>query len=307
MSKRLAFTVLVALLAGIGLAVLLRGLRFASPAGPVSSSEVTGARRPQRVICMSPAVTEMVYALGQGHRVVAISQFTTYPPEALEKPQCGGFFNPDVELILSLEPDLIISQGIAKSLTELGQAREFSVLTVTLEDLDSVFGAISAIGRALGCEAEADRLCAGMRLRLAATRMEVAGRRRPRVFVAVGREPDSLRNLMTVGKGSFLSDVLEVAGGENIFADLDRAYPTVSKESLLERQAEVIIELHGEGMMPDEAKEQILRTWRTMPALPAVKDGRIHIVEGTYAQIPGPRITRLAEELAAILHPAGEQ
>jgi len=125
------------------------------------------------------------------------------------------------------------------------------------------------------------------------------------VLLVVSREADSLRNIHTVGPGSFLSDVLELAGGRNIFADVRSSYAAVSQEAILARQPEVIIELHGEGMLGSAARERILAVWRSMPGLPAVRNGRIHAIGSTYAMVPGPRVGELARRLASILHEGG--
>jgi len=255
---------------------------------------------------MSPAVTEIVFAIGQGDKVVGISEFTTYPPEALSRPVCGGFFNPNLERILSLRPDLIITQGRADRLTDFGRDHQIEMLSVELEDLESVFATIEGIGRVLRADEEAGVLCARMRLRLAEVRLAVKRRPRPRVLLLVAREPGSLRGLTTVGPNSFLSDLLGLAGGENVFADAAQPYATISKEALLERGPEVIIELHGEGMIDASEEARIREVWSAMAGLAAVRDGRIYAVGSTYAMIPGPRLVELAERLADILHGRGE-
>jgi len=310
MSGRVVAAALGAALVGVLLSVLIPKLRYAPAAraqglsGPASPATRSG---PRRVICMSPAVTEIVFALGQGGRVAGISEYTTYPPEALKKPQCGGFFNPNFERILSLRPDLIITQGRADKLTDFARDHGIGMLSVELEDLESVFAAIQAVGEALRAQEEADLLCAGMRLRLAQVRLSVKGKPRPRMLLLVSREPGSLRGLTTVGPNSFLNDLLDLAGGENIFADVTQSYATVSKETLLERQPEVIIELHGEGMIDVAEEAGIRETWAAMAGLPAVRSGRIYAIGSTYAMIPGPRLAELAERLAVILHGGGEE
>jgi len=296
MSKRVLGMIVGALLAGVLLALLLQRLEFTPP------EDSTGQGAPSRVICMSPAVTEIVYALGQGDRVVGISQYATYPPEALGKPECGAFVNPNLERILALRPDLVIVQGISQKVTEFCQDRNIRLLTLDLTDLDSVFVAIEQVGQALECQKEAERLRAEMRGQLDAVARSVAGKQRIPVFIAAGRNMDSLRNLMTISKGSFLNDVLELAGGRNIFGELAMSYPTISKESLLERQPEAIIELCGEGMISQSDKAEIMATWKTLSALRAVRNGQVYAIGNTYALIPGPRVTILARDIADILH-----
>ncbi len=309
MSGRVIGGTLGALVAGVLLCWLLPKFQYIPPPLPHGAGERGGspARGPQRVICMSPAVTEIVYALGQGERVAGISNYSSYPPEAREKPRCGGFFNPNLERILALRPDLIIAQGRAEKVLEFASERGLEVLRVEFEDLESVFVATRNIGRVLLAEEEAELLCADVRLQLAEVKLQVKDKPRPRTFVVVAREPGSLRGLQTVGPGSFLNDLLELAGGENVFSDMSRSYATVSKETLIQRQPEVIVELHGEGILEPADVDRILEIWDAMPGLPAVRNGRVYAVGSTFALIPGPRMAELAKKLAAILHETGDR
>jgi iron complex transport system substrate-binding protein len=303
MSRHTIIMALAALAVGLVFSALLTSISHMRTA---SASHLQRNRdagtAPKRVICMSPAVTEIVFALGQGSRVVGISQYTTYPPEALDRPQCGAFINPNLERLFALRPDLVIAQGISEKVVEFCREHGIQSLRLEITDLESLFRAIEQTGQALQCQQEAERLCADMRRKLDAVRASVADKPRLSVFIAAGREPDSLKNLMTVSKGSFLTDIVEVAGGRNAFGDLDIAYPTISKEALLERQPQVVIELCGEGMIDAAQKSRILAAWKSLPALEAVKQGQVYAIGNTYALIPGPRVTLLAADIANILH-----
>jgi iron complex transport system substrate-binding protein len=253
---------------------------------------------------MSPSVTELVFALGQGERVVGVSQHTVHPPEAIERPRCGGFVNPNFERIMALKPDVVITQGLAREVTRFAEEHAIRCVTLEITDLDSIFSAISRIGRVLDCTRRAKKLRAGLRHELEAIRESVAGDKPVRTFVVIGREPGSLRNLNTVGPGSYLDDILRLANGKNVFDDLPRRYGTVNKESLVQRRPEAVIELHGDGMMGEERKRKVQAIWDKMSALPAVQAGRVCVIDGTYALIAGPRVVQLARDFARCLHPA---
>lgn len=283
-----------AALLGVALAFLLR------PAAPPAAPE---RRLPQRVVCISPSMTEILFALGQGRRVVGIGQYTVWPPESARLPVCGGFVNPDAERILSLHPDLIVTQEFATKVIELARAQRTPCLAPEMQDLKSVFHCIALAGATLGAEPAAATLSAQIQRDLDAVRERVKGRPAPRVFLSVGREAGSLQNLMTAGKTSYLSEVLELAGGENVFGDVNELYPTAGKEALLQRQPELIIELVGEGMIDETQQAKRSAAWSALPTLPAVRNGRIVAIGDTYALMPGPRIARLAERFAEILHP----
>lgn len=301
-------TLLIAL-AGLVLgSVASLGLLQIGPSGGTttrngSAEAENGSSAPERIVCMSPAVTEMVYELQQDHRVVGRSQFAAHPPEAQEKPSCGGFINPNTEKILSLEPDLIITQGLGRKLRRFSRKHDIQLVRLKLTNLESIFQAIRRIGRVLDCQARAELVTSRMRMQLARVKVRASENPRRRVLLVVGREPGSLNSINTAGGASYLDDLLRAAGGENLFGGLENRYRQVSKEAIARREPEVIVELRGKGMVTSEREERIRRDWRRgMPFLPAVRNDRIHVVKSTYALIPGPRVVKLAQTLADLIH-----
>ena len=292
--------VAAAFVAGVLLSLWLRGMKYAPHEGSDGDNDLG---RIERIVTMSPAVSEIVFALGGEHRVVGVSQYTTYPPATRRKPKCGGAFNPNFERIVALRPQLIITQGLAEEVDEFARRNGIRFLSVELTDLESVYAAIATIGDALGLPEQATDLGRRMRGRMDEISESVSDRPPVDTMLITGSEPETLRSINVVGPGSFLHDVLTRAGGRNIFADLSRRYAAVSKEAIAERAPRVIIELHGEGKLEPTTREQIKTTWAAMPGLPAVRNGRIHAVGETWAMIPGPRVVKLAERFAAILHP----
>jgi len=293
----------------VGLAVSLwlgrlspRPAQHKAAAVEASSSDTRPYRR---IICMSPAATEVAFALDAADLVVGVSEHTKHPPEALAKPTCGGFINPNYELILSLEADLVVTQGRAEALTRFGRDNRLAVVSLELGDLESIFREAEKLGRIIGAEPEADLLCAEMRYRLAQVRAAVSRQRPVSVLLVTGREPGSLNDISAVGPGSFLHDLVEVAGGRNVFSDLGSSGAVVNKEAVLERAPEVVVELRGEGGDTAAREAEARRLWGSLASLPAVRNGRVHVVEATYALIPGPRVVLLAEKLASLLHPEG--
>ncbi len=268
---------------------------------PESLRESEGADY-ARIICMSPASAELVFAIGQGERVVGVSDFTTYPPEADDLPRCGGFFNPNFELILALDPDIIITQGEAAELNRFGERYGVSILSLDITGLDSIYEAIALLGRRLGSEKEVGELVGEMKAGMQEIADRAGDRAQVRTLLVTGRDPGSLREVHVVGGGGFLHDLLTAAGGENILSDAGREYLTVSKEIILARGPEVIIELQGEGMMGERERERYLSVWNQMPALPAVRDGRVYVIGEGFALVPGPRVVKTAERIARLLH-----
>jgi len=256
----------------------------------------------KRIVCMSPAISEIVFALGAGGRVVGVSQHTKYPPEALAKPTCGGFFNPSRERILSVAPDLLIVQGKAAKLTSFADSNGIQILALSFSNLESIFTETKRLGKVLQLDAEAELLCAGMRYRLAGVRVRAAHKMPLDMVMVVGREPGTLSNIHVVGPGSFLDDLIRIAGGRNVFSDLPGTYGMASKEALMDRAPEVVVELHGEGADEKRQEDRVRELWEGLAPLPAVANRRVYVVESTYAMIPGPRVVELAERLAGLLH-----
>ncbi|MCD6416042.1 MAG: ABC transporter substrate-binding protein [Planctomycetes bacterium] len=296
--------VVAAFAVGLGLSVWLQ---VVSTPGKVAGGAAPGSEperqyRYRRIICMSPSVSEIVFAVGAGARVVGVSNYTTWPPEAAAKPKCGGFFDPGYERMLSLEPDLIIGQGIAADLKPFAQDNGIELVLLDLTDLESIFREIRRVGSVLEVPERAELVCARMNYRLAEVRVKAAGRPRVPVLLVTGREQGSLGSISTVGPGTFLDDLIEVAGGRNVFSDLPRGYAVINKETLLARAPEVIVELHGEGGDSEKALRRVRTLWAGLGTLPAVRQGRVYVITATYAMIPGPRVVEIADRLGDLLH-----
>ena len=256
-----------------------------------------------RIICMAPSVAECVFALGCSDRVVGVSSFCDYPPEAKEKVKLGGFANPDFERLLSLKPDLVIIQGQFTKIAEFCRREKIAVLRVEMSDIKTIYHDIMLLGEALGCGERAVQVCKDIRGSLEAVKAKVAGRKRPRVFFSLFRAPGSLAGISTIGGNTFLSELVEIAGGKDIFDDLEQQYPQVSKETLLRRQPEIIIEPCAGDGLTDEQRKQRLDDWGMLEALPAVKQGRIYFPAENLVFKPGPRIGETAAVLASKIHP----
>jgi len=285
--------VAVALVCGIVLAGLLRSLAFKG--GRHQEPSV-----PKRVITMTPGLTECVYALGLDDKLVAVSQFSDWPPEAKEKNEIGGWLNPNFEKIQELKPDLLLIQGehdkVRKFCSRWGikyASFEFASIADILSDLER----LAAI---MGSPERGVQLSAQIRAGLADVKESVAGGGRTRVFLVTGREKGSLRSLGTTGKGTFLTELIDIAGGSNIFGDIENNYPRVSVESVIQRAPEVIIEVSYGRESGGESRNAI-EDWKAMD-VPAVKSGRVYRLHDDYVLKPGPRIVKTARLLAKLIH-----
>jgi iron complex transport system substrate-binding protein len=257
----------------------------------------------KRIISIVPALTEILFAIGAGPQVIAVSTFDDDPPEVLKLPRVGALLDPDTETILSMRPDLVLiygSQGELEKQLETAGIRVFSYRHGGLPDVTPT---IRELGALTGHPTEAARVADDIEKKLAQIRTRIAGRRRPRTLLVMGREPRSLRNLDASGGIGFLHDLVELAGGANVFADVKRQAVRVSSEMLLTRAPEIIIDLFYSREMTQRELNQERDAWMTLGGIPAVRTRRIELLIGDYLVVPGPRIAAAAETFARAIHP----
>ncbi len=267
----------------------------------VQTEKPAPAPAPRRIVCGSPAVAEIVFALGCGDRVVGVSDYTVHPPEAKQKESIGGWINPNRERLLIMQPDIIISQGRHETLDAFARKYGMRFQAVQMDTLADIYTAIESIAKTLGVAERGETLNADIRAAIAAVTTPAADTPPKRVLLLFSRTPGSLSGLGTVGPGTFLDDMIRVVGGTNIFADATGVYPQISKESLLVRRPEVILEVHPDGW--DEPTIARLRAdWQALADLPAVRNDRIHYLTQDFLLIPGPRAGLIAEALSQAIH-----
>jgi iron complex transport system substrate-binding protein len=253
---------------------------------------------PSRIVSLVPAATEMLFAIGAGPRVIAVSSYDHEPPEVDRLPRVGALLDPDLERILSLRADLVVAYGTQHELKQQLARATIPVFAYTHGGLADVTSTIRALGERTGTAVGAAEVAGAIESDLAGIRTKVAGRPRPRTLLVFGREPGTLRNLYASGGIGFLHDMLDVAGATNVFAAEKRESVQASSETLLALAPEVVIELHVEADGPVD-----LSAWRALPALPAVRANRIIVLTGTDLVTAGPRVARATERLARALHP----
>ncbi|MGH9329377.1 MAG: ABC transporter substrate-binding protein [Vicinamibacterales bacterium] len=259
------------------------------------------APQPHRVISLIPAVTEMVYAIGAGPQLVAVGSFDKYPPEVNALPRVGGLLDPDVERILSLKPDLMIVYGTQTDLRRQLERAGIEQFSYTHGGLADVMTTIRALGARLGRAEQAERVAADLDARLAAIRKRVAVRARPRTLLVFGREAMSLRGMFASGGIGFLHDMLETAGAENVFTDVERESVQMTTELVLQRAPQAILELRESVTSGQIDAERSV--WNALVSVPAVRTGRVYILSDPSLTVPGPRVADATELIARVLHP----
>jgi iron complex transport system substrate-binding protein len=260
----------------------------------------------QRIVSTAPSVTEMLYALGLGERVVGVTSFCRYPPEAAAKPKIGDYLRPNLEAIVALKPDLVVMEATGIRRAERLPALKLNVLEVDDGTLAGIYESVRKIGAAAGVPERAAALRSNMQAALEDLRRRTRGLASRRLLFVAGRTPARLEDLIVVGRGSYLNELIEIAGARNAFADVGAPYLKVSLEQVLARNPEVIVDM-GEmaqtAGVSEEQKRAVVALWERQPALAAVRERRVFAVASDIFVVPGPRVVEAARALARMVHP----
>ena len=271
-------------------------------AGVIAIGARVTAAVPSRIVSTSPSITETLFALGLGDRVVGVSTFCRYQDAVRALPKVGTFLKPQAEVIARLRPDLVIVHGgphdVARQLSTLA----IRTISVDRGTLPSVYSAIRAIASAADVTDRGERLIAELQQRLDRVRSAVAARPRRKVLVIVGRRPGTLGDLVVVGRESYLHDLVGIAGGTNVLGGGGLPeYPTVSMETVIRLAPDVIVDAGDMGDTVDKRRRRETATlglWNGQTMVAAVARREVHVAMSDAFVVPGPRVVDVAETLA---------
>jgi iron complex transport system substrate-binding protein len=261
---------------------------------------------PQRIVSTAPSITELLYALGLGDRIVGVDRFSRYPPEVLRKAKIGDYVNPNLETIASLRPDLVIIPTNPVKLAERLAVLRLKVLELDQESIAKLYESFRIVGQATGATAQAAKLESTVRGQLEAVRVRAASLKKTRMMFVVGRTPNRLDGLIVVGQTSYLNEVIALAGGDNVFRDAVAPYPGVSLEEVLARNPDVIVDMGDmadTGGVSEEHSREVTSLWERLGSVAAVKQHRVYAVASDVYVIPGPRVVAAAKAFLEMLHP----
>ena len=251
---------------------------------------------PQRIISLVPSVTEIIYALGGEDRLVGVTDFCDWPPEATQKPRVGGMLAPNLETVVALRADLVVatSEGNRRETFDQLERLRIPVFIVNPHRMSDVLAVIAQLGELTGRQAAVGPLIRTLTRRIKAVENAVRPYPRPKVLYVLWPEP-----LIVPGRLGLVNELIELAGGASVTAREPASYPRFSLEAVAARAPEVIIlARHGADGTP------LARApWERLTALPAVRAGRVHSVDGTYLHRYGPRVVDGLEMLARVIHP----
>ncbi len=272
-----------------------------TPAGPGTITDDVGRtvnieEIPQRIVSLAPSITEILFALDLGNKVVGVTDYCDYPEEALSKPKVGGYFMTNLEAIIGQDPDIVFADGHDPVCDQLEELEEVTMVVLQPEDIAGIFRDIELVGEITAKGKEAEELVAEIEGRIDAVTTKTAEVERPTVFYVIDASEPS--KPWTAGEGSFVDALIDWAGGTNIAATSGE-WTQFSLEVLVSTDPEIIIvdASHGEALIPDFGS---LTGWNEMSA---VKNGEIYLIDGNLTSRPGPRIADGLEEMARIIHP----
>lgn len=249
----------------------------------------------RRIVSLNPATTEMLFAIGAGSRVVGRTSWDSYPDSARLIPDMGPGLRPNLEVVIGAKPDLVILYASADNRPAADRLRSLGVATLAVKNdsIGDLARTLRLLARVTGDSARALAVADSVRATLDRVRAATAGRQRPSAFWYIWESP-----LITIGRGSFMSELLDIAGASNVYSDLPAPSPRVTLEDVVRRNPDVVIAgPEGTRNLRDDAR------WR---ALPAVRAGRIVVADTALVGKPSVRLGEAAVSLARQLHPGLE-
>ena len=254
----------------------------------------------EKIVSLSPNLTEIIFALGLGDRVVGVSNNCDWPTEAKQKPKMGTFWQPNTEVIIAAKPDLVVCESFLqhKEIAETLKRSGISVLSLRVESIEELYSAILSIGQATSCPNTAETLADNIKNEIAQIRAKSSSAKKVKVLWAVQTEP-----MRVVGVKTFVNEIIDIAGGQNVIAPTGDQYPSVGTETILTCGAEVIIQ--SAMGTEDIAKQQETadKFWNRFSNLPAVKDKKVYVIEADTVLRLGPRLPGGVMMVAKLLHP----
>lgn len=258
------------------------------------------ALAPHRIVSVAPSITETLFALGAGDQIVGDTTYCNYPEAAKSKPKIGGYITPDLETILATRPDMVFMMKNRPDIAQKLRATGIDVVELQPENLAGIFEEIQTIAAKIGAPEKGRALVQSIDKDIHAGGARPAGKK-PTVLFVVGRTPGTVADLIAVGRGSYLSELIELAGGANVFADATVPYPNVGLEDIIHRDPDVIIDMGHSEMVSERKKQSVRQLWEKYNFLKAVKRGTVFPVSADYFVTPGPRVGQAVRDIRKLI------
>ncbi len=267
----------------------------------ITTSYSFSDNKPQRIVSLSPNLTQVIYALGYMDQVVGVTIYDDYPPQVIDLPKIGGWINPNYEAILALKPDLVVLMK-DQDISFGDKLRTLGLKTFIAKSNDSIkdiIQAISDLGEILGESEEAKKLTLGIQSDLNEIEQKTKNTKKKSVMIVVGRNPGTLEDIYVIGRNNYIDELITLAGGENVVEN-ERNALKITKEAIFTFNPDVIIEINHQQI---DREAEILAIWNTLKQVEAVKNNQVHILSSKVLLHPSQRIVDGAQTLTEILHP----
>jgi ABC-type Fe3+-hydroxamate transport system substrate-binding protein len=278
------------------LTFLLATLLAATSSAQSPASNDDSTTESLRLVSLVPSLTEMLFALGMSDQVVGVSDYCRYPQEATEKTKVGGYHNPNFEVIVSLKPDLVLATVSARSLEDRLRQAGIEVFEVSIENIEDIRSTLQTLGQRFGVDSRATSIISGIDQDLNKLKTKTRDQTPPTVLYVIGHAPTALQEIYAVGPNTFIDEMISVAGGSNIMADSPAIYPMVSREVMIQRVPDIVIDATG-GL--DEKKMEA--AWYEFLGVKGREQTQIIFVNDHHLVIPGPSVGKNARKLYGYL------
>jgi iron complex transport system substrate-binding protein len=254
------------------------------------------ALAPHRIVSVAPSITEILFALGVGNQIVGVTTYCNYPEAAKTKPKVGGYTTPSLEAILALRPDQVIMMknrpDVAQKLRQTG----IDVAELQTENLAGIYESIRVISEKIGVPERGRSLTQSIRAELQNVAKNATGPKAKVLFI-VGRRPGAVADLIGVGRGSYLNELIGLAGAENVLSDADVPYPRINMEEVIRRDPDIIIDMGHNQMVTDSQKQAVKQLWKNFSFLRAVQREAVFPISADYFVTPGPRVVQAVRDI----------
>lgn len=260
---------------------------------------------PERIISLAPGITETLFALGLGNRVIGVTTYCIYPPEAKKIQKIGGYSDANIEKIVSLRPDIVILNREHARQKEHLEHFGIRILSIDNSDFSMLCSSFVEIGKTCGVSEASESLVNTFKSSM--TIRDTSDTSKPRVLLCIGRDsPGSgtIRSIFSTGRLTIYDQIIRAAGGVNAFGDSFPMYPSLSYEGMISLQPDIIID--AGATMADFKCQELVGDWSGLERLSAVKSNRVFCVQKDYATIPGPRMLLLIDDFRTIIKSVSE-
>jgi iron complex transport system substrate-binding protein len=262
---------------------------------------LAAAQQPQRIVSVAPSVTEILFALGAGDRVVGVTTYCNYPEAAKAKPKVGGYSTPSLEAILALRPDQVIMVKNRPDIAQKLRMTGIDVAELQPESLAGIYDSIQVISQRIGVPERGRSLVQSIQKQLQEMANKVKQGPKAKVLFVVGRTPGSVSDLTVVGRGSYLSELITMAGAENIVADAAVPYPQVNMEEVIRRNPDIIIDMGHNEMVTESQKLAVKLLWKRYSFLRAVQRDAVFPISADYFVTQGPRVVQAVRDIQQMI------